>query len=102
MTRAELLDRIWARTLKSMKGYTERADIERALDALCEIVREELERGGTVWLRPLGCFRVRQRPARMGRNPRTGEAAAIGERRRIVFLPSLNLKKAVGKHVSRT
>ena len=97
MTRAELLDRIWARALKSMKGYTERADIERALDALCETVREELERGGTVWLRPLGCFRVKRRHARMGRNPRTGEAAAIGERRRIVFLPSLNLKKAVGK-----
>lgn len=102
MTRAELLDRIWARTLKSMKGYTERVDIERALDALCETVREELERGGTVWLRPLGCFRVRQRAARLGRSLRTGEVVTIGERRRIVFLPSLNLKKAVGKHVSRT
>ena len=102
MTEGSLIDLVLKKARqKGMKTLT-RAEAGHVLNALRETMREELAQGGTVWLRPLGCFRVRQRAARPGRNLRTGEVVTIGERRRIVFLPSLNLKKAVGKHVSRT
>jgi DNA-binding protein HU-beta len=43
----------------------------------------------------IGVFRVRKRPARMGRNPTTGEAIKIKASKKIAFRPTKALKKAV-------
>ena len=52
-------------------------DIERVVGVILEQMIEALEEGGRVELRGFGAFSVRARPARAGRNPRTGEAVKV-------------------------
>jgi len=56
---------------------------------------EALERGETVKLSGFGVFQVRDKRARMGRNPKTGEPAAISPRRVISFRASQIMKSRV-------
>jgi integration host factor subunit beta len=49
-----------------------RADVERVVNTVLDRMTEALEAGGRVELRGFGAFSVRERPARAGRNPRTG------------------------------
>ncbi len=52
-------------------------DVERVVGVILERMIAALEAGGRVELRGFGAFSVRTRPAREGRNPRTGEAVAV-------------------------
>ena len=52
-------------------------DIERVVSVILESMIEALEAGGRVELRGFGAFSVRSRPARPGRNPRTGETVHV-------------------------
>ena len=52
-------------------------DIERVVGVILDRMTEALEGGGRVELRGFGAFSVRSRPARAGRNPRTGEPMSI-------------------------
>ena len=65
--------------------------VERTL----ELMVEALERGETVKLSGFGVFQVREKRARMGRNPKTGEPAAIHPRRVITFRASQIMKGKV-------
>ena len=65
--------------------------VERTLD----LVVEALEAGETVKLSGFGVFQVREKRARMGRNPKTGEPAAIHPRRVITFRASQIMKSRV-------
>ncbi len=66
--------------------------VERVLD----MIVETLEKGETVKLSGFGVFQVRSKRARMGRNPKTGEPAAIHPRRVISFRASQIMKSKVG------
>jgi integration host factor subunit beta len=52
-------------------------DIERVVGVILEAMIGSLEGEGRVELRGFGAFSVRARPARAGRNPRTGEAVSV-------------------------
>lgn len=52
-------------------------DVERVVGVILECMIGALEKGGRVELRGFGAFSVRSRPARSGRNPRTGEAVEV-------------------------
>ncbi len=52
-------------------------DIERVVGVILERMITALEQGGRVELRGFGAFSVRARPARSGRNPRTGDAVSV-------------------------
>lgn len=65
--------------------------VERVLD----MIVETLERGEIVKLSGFGVFQVRDKRARMGRNPKTGEPAAIVPRRVISFRASQLMKAKV-------
>ena len=54
-----------------------RADVERVVGTVLDAMTGALEAGGRVELRGFGAFSVRERPARAGRNPRTGETVAV-------------------------
>lgn len=54
-----------------------------------------LETGEEVKLSGFGAFNLRDKPARPGRNPKTGESAVIAARRVVTFHPSATLKDAV-------
>jgi DNA-binding protein HU-beta len=77
-------------------GMTKR-DADRAVTAFCEAVEEALARGERVSLVGFGTFEVRERPARQGRNPQTGQTIAIPAGRVPAFKAGKALKDSVGR-----
>ena len=71
--------------------------VERVL----ELMAVALEKGHQVKLSGFGVFQVRAKRARMGRNPKTGEPAAIEPRRVIGFRASQVMKARVDKALAR-
>ena len=59
-------------------------DVENIVNAILEQIASALERGDRVELRGFGAFSVRARPARNGRNPRTGDAVEV-DRKAVPF-----------------
>lgn len=75
---------------------TSRADAERNVLALLDIITSTLVSGGKVTLAGFGVLEVRQRAARNGRNPRTGQTLKIKASRVPAFRPGAALKAAIG------
>lgn len=65
------------------------------LDDALEMIGAALESEGVVKLSRFGNFVVREKSAREGRNPKTGEEATISARRVVTFRPSPLLKSRV-------
>jgi DNA-binding protein HU-beta len=65
------------------------------LEELAEMIRKHLKEGEQVKIAGLGILRVRNRAARVGRNPATGEAIQIKASKKVAFRPSLALKMAI-------
>jgi DNA-binding protein HU-beta len=72
-----------------------KADAARAVDAVLASVGKALSQGDTVALIGFGTFQVKERAARTGRNPRTGEEIAIAAAKNPVFKAGKALKDAV-------
>lgn len=72
-----------------------KADGARALDAVIDSITKALTRGDTVSLVGFGTFQVKQRNARQGRNPRTGETIQIKASKVPGFKAGKGLKDAV-------
>jgi DNA-binding protein HU-beta len=68
---------------------------EAVLGDLVALTTKHLKKGDKIRLTGLGILQVRSRPARMGRNPATGEAIKIKASRKIAFRPAKELKEAV-------
>ena len=71
------------------------AAADRAVNALVEIISDALKKGDSVTLPGFGTFEVRDRAARTGRNPKTGEELKIAASRVPAFKPGAALKAAV-------
>jgi DNA-binding protein HU-beta len=67
----------------------------RALEALIGGIKTTLKKGGTVTLVGFGTFAVGKRAARVGRNPRTGDAIKIKAAKLPKFRPGKGLKDAL-------
>ncbi len=59
-----------------------------AVETLLELIKSELESGEDVLISGFGKFCVRDKPARRGRNPYTGDDLTLGARRVVTFKPS--------------
>jgi|TARA_R110002073_G_C9367853_1_gene571969 integration host factor subunit beta len=70
-------------------------DIERVVNAMFDEIGDALSRGDRVELRGFGAFSVRHRPARDGRNPRTGEAVAVRDKHVPFFKTGKELRERV-------
>ena len=68
---------------------------EAVLGDLVTLTTRHLKRGDKIRLTGLGIFQVRKRPARMGRNPATGEAIKIKASKKVAFRVAKELKEAV-------
>ena len=77
-------------------GMTKK-DTERVLNAALDTVAATLASGSRVQLSGFGIFEVKEREARVGRNPRTKEAIEIPATRTPVFKASSALKNTVAK-----
>ncbi|MDR2467213.1 MAG: HU family DNA-binding protein [Prevotellaceae bacterium] len=89
MNKTELVDAI------AEKASLSKADSKKALDAFVEVVAESLEKEDKVTLIGLGTFSVVTRPGRTGRNPRTGEALQVPEKKVVKFKPGSELSSKV-------
>lgn len=74
-----------------------RQDCATLVERTLELMIQALEAGEQVKLSGFGVFQVRAKRARMGRNPKTGEPAAIEPRRVIGFRASQVMKARVDK-----
>lgn len=86
MTKADIVEHIYERVGFSKKESAEL--VERVFD----IIKETLARGEKVKISGFGNFVVREKNARKGRNPQTGEEIRLDARRVLTFKPSLVLK----------
>lgn len=92
MTKAELVEKIYAKA-----GLPTKTLAEAALDAVIATLREALAKGETVSFTGFGSFKVIDRAARKGRNPRTGKEIAIPASKVAKFTPGKMLKDAIQK-----
>lgn len=79
------------------KAEISKKDAEKAVKAFTDAVAEELAKGGKVQLVGFGNFEVSERPAREGRNPRTGETMTIAASKTLKFKPGKALKDEINK-----
>ena len=89
MNKKQLIEAMSDRTGMSRK-YA-----ETAINAFQATLSETLKQGDAVILPDFGSFQVRERPARKGHNPITGERMDIPARRVPVFRPAKKLKEAI-------
>ena len=75
MIRSELIQK-----LSDENPHLYQRDVERIVNAIFEEVIDALASGDRVELRGFGAFSVKKRDARVGRNPRTGEAVDVEEK----------------------
>ena len=83
-----------AASLAEEHELTKRAGRE-LLDNLVSLITKHLKKGERIRIAGLGILQVRKRPARMGRNPATGEAIKIGPSKKVAFRASKELKEAI-------
>ena len=77
------------------KAELSKKDSEKALKAFIDVVTEELKSGEKIQLVGFGTFEVAERPAREGRNPRTGETMKIAASKSPKFKAGKALKDSL-------
>ena len=68
-------------------------EIERVVAAFFDSVIDQLQQGGRVELRGFGAFSTRERDARKGRNPRTGDTVDVDAKRVPYFKPGKEMRE---------
>lgn len=89
ITRADLVEAL------ARRADMQRADANRLLTRMLEMIEDTLVAGETVKLSRFGNFNVRAKRQRIGRNPKTGEEVPITPRRVVTFRPSQMLREFV-------
>lgn len=87
--KSDLIDTVAQSTSLTKKDAT------RAVDAVFESIQDILSKGGKVQLIGFGTFEVRERAARTGRNPQTGEEIQIPASKVTAFKAGKALKESV-------
>jgi integration host factor subunit alpha len=87
LTKADFVESVYSKI-----GGLSRRDSADIVDMLFEAVKETLSRGEPVKISGFGNFVVREKKARVGRNPQTGRDIEISARRVLTFKPSQVLK----------
>ena len=75
MIKSELVQK-----LADMNPHLYQRDVENIVNAILDEIATALSEGRRVELRGFGAFSVKHRPARTGRNPRTGESVEVDEK----------------------
>ncbi len=77
------------------KAELTKKDTEKVINSFIDVVQETLAEGDTVAILGFGTFLTRDRSARMGRNPQTGEPIEIPAAKVPAFRPGKGLREAV-------
>ena len=92
ITKADLVNKVHATNpnLTKAKAYD-------VVETVLQLIKNSLGNGNDVLLSGFGKFYVKDKSARRGRNPQTGNALMLEPRRVVTFKPSGHLRKAVNK-----
>ena len=92
MTKADLVEQVTA------LGDLTRRDSEVIVETIFDSVIGALQSGDKIEIRGFGSFRIRQRNARTGRNPKTGAKVEVPAKRVPYFKPSKELRQMINPH----
>ncbi len=70
-------------------------DVKRIVQKTFDVIIDALTKGEKVELRNFGVFKIKERRARFGRNPRTGQSVPVPPRKVVVFKSGLEMKQKV-------
>jgi integration host factor subunit beta len=91
MTKADLIEEV------SRVAELTRRDSEIIVENIFDSVVRSLRAGDKIEIRGFGSFRTRQRKARVGRNPKTGDRVEVPPKKIPYFKPSKELKDLVNQ-----
>jgi len=91
LTKADLINKLYESEVLS------KAEAVRAVETVIEIIKETLEDGENVLISGFGKFTVKDKKARRGRNPHTGEDLILAPRRVVTFKPSGVLRNKINQ-----
>ncbi len=72
-------------------------EVENTVASILDEISDAMARGNRVELRGFGAFSVKNRPARIGRNPRTGEKVNVGEK----YAPQFKAGKEIRERINK-
>ena len=87
MTKADIIEAVY----EKVGGFSKKEAAE-IVESVFGQIKDTLERGEKIKISGFGNFIVREKKARIGRNPQTGEEITISARRVLTFKPSQVLK----------
>lgn len=93
MIKSELVEKLAAEN-----PHLFQRDIENIVNAILDEIGDAMARGDRVELRGFGAFSVKNWPARIGRNPRTGEQVDVGEK----YVPQFKAGKEIRERLNRS
>ena len=70
-------------------------DVKKIVQKTFDVIIDALMQGDKVELRNFGVFKIKERRARFGRNPRTGESVSVPPRKVVIFKPGLEMKHRI-------
>ena len=91
MTKADLVE------IVATEADMTKKDVEQLVEIIFDSIISTLNKGEKIELRGFGSFRVRERNARKGRNPKTGEPVDIPAKRVAYFKPGKDLKEIINE-----
>ncbi len=97
MTKSELIE-----VLAAEQPQLAHRDVELAVNGLLEHMAEALAQGDRIEVRGFGSLSLHHRPARVGRNPKTGESVPVPEKHVPHFKPGRDLRERVDKAAAST
>lgn len=83
-----------AETVAASEGLT-KADARKLVDAVFTAIADAATKGDEVSLNAFGKFKVKESPAREGRNPSTGATIQIAASRKLTFAPAKAVKDKI-------
>ena len=92
MTKSELIQRLAERN-----PHLYMRDVERIVDTIFDEITGALAKGDRVELRGFGAFSVKNRPARTGRNPRTGAHVSVAQKSVPFFKTGKEMRERLNK-----
>ena len=87
MNKVELINAV------AEKAGMTKVDARKAIDAIMDVTKADLKQDGKIALVGFGTMSVAKRPARQGRNPRTGKTIKIAAKKVVKFKPAANILK---------
>lgn len=96
MTKSALIEKV----AQSVDGLTLK-QTEIVIETVFESIKDALKAGNKIEIRGFGNFRLKERAARIARNPKTGETVQVAPKKAIRFKAGKALREALNPHISK-